>query len=161
MPGRFWSRGQTKVSTWSSRFGCGVNTPTLEKHSVTETTMTTQTSKSAQVLNEMRRHHLDILGVGECRCTGSGPNYEPWLDHPVLEEKVNTLLDWEPISDWMIRARFNSKYCKLTIIQCYTPTDVANDEVKDQWYEHLSQVISQVKSLVMTCSWSMETWMLK
>lgn len=44
----------------------------------------------------------------------------------------------------MMRARFNSKHCKLTIIQCYAPTNEADDEVKDEWYEHLSQVISKV-----------------
>lgn len=62
----------------------------------------------------------------------------------IAKEKVNTMLDWEPISDRMIGAHFNSKHCKLTIIQCYTPTNKANDEVKDERYEHLSQVISGV-----------------
>ena len=30
------------------------------------------TGKSAQVMREMRRYHLDILGISECRWTGSG-----------------------------------------------------------------------------------------
>ena len=49
----------------------------------------------------------------------------------VLKEKANTLLKWEPISDRMIRARFNSKYCKFTAIQCYVPTKEADEEDKD------------------------------
>ena len=30
----------------------------------------------------------------------------------ISREKANTLLEREPISDWMIKARFNSKHCK-------------------------------------------------
>ena len=119
-----------------------------------------ETSKSAQVANEMRRYHLDILGVSECRWTGAGrqimcdgstilysgheKNHINGVALIIDKEKVNTLMDWEPISDRMLRARFNSKHCKLTILQCYAPTNEAEDEVKDVWYEHLSQVISKV-----------------
>lgn len=119
-----------------------------------------EASKSAQVLNEMRRYHLDILGISECRWTGSGrqimsngstilysgheKTHTNGVALVIAKEKVNTLLDWKPISDRMMRARFNSKHCKLTIIQCYAPTNEADDEVKDEWYEHLSQVISKV-----------------
>ncbi|KAM3624833.1 uncharacterized protein V6R79_002373 [Siganus canaliculatus] len=113
------------------------------------------TSKSAQVESEMKRYHLIILGVSECRWTGLGRQtmsngstilyFEHKKTHNngvalvIAKEKVNTLMDWEPISDRMVRVRFNSKHCKLTIIQCYAPTNEANDE-KD----HLSQVISKV-----------------
>lgn len=62
----------------------------------------------------------------------------------IAKEKVSTLMNWEPVSDRMIRARINSKHCKLTIVQCYAPTNEADDEMKDEWYEHLSQVISKV-----------------
>ena len=31
-----------------------------------------RTSKTAQVISEMRRYRLDILGISECRLTGSG-----------------------------------------------------------------------------------------
>ena len=50
----------------------------------------------------------------------------------------------EPISDRMIRARFNSKYCKLTLLQCYAPTNEADEEVKDTWYEQLQLAVSKV-----------------
>ena len=94
-----------------------------------------ETSKSAQVISEMKRYRLDILGVSECRWTGSGRQvtsdrsviiYSGHEDQHVRgaalivsKEKANTLLEWEPVSDRMFRARFNSKNCKLTIIQCY------------------------------------------
>lgn len=58
--------------------------------------------------------------------------------------KSKTLLEWEPISDRLIRARFNSKYSKLTILQCYSPTNEAKDDDKDLWYEELQAAICKV-----------------
>lgn len=119
-----------------------------------------ETSKLAQVTSEMERYRLDILGISECRWTGSGrrstsngsvvlySGHEDKHIHGVAlivsKEKAKTLVEWEPVSDRMIRARFMSKYCKLTIIQCYAPTNEAEIEDKDDWYEELQQTISKV-----------------
>lgn len=118
-----------------------------------------ETSKSAQVLSEMQRYHLDILGVSEYRWTGSEcqrmsdgstilysgdqENHTSGVAVIIAKKKFNTLLEWA-ISDRIIRARFNSQHCKLTIIQCYAPTNEAEAEVKDEWYEQLSQVVTKV-----------------
>lgn len=49
----------------------------------------------------------------------------------------------------MIRARFNSKDCKLTVIQCYAPTNKADEEEdKDTWYEQLQLEVSKLISKV-------------
>ena len=104
-------------------------------------------SKTAQVIDEMNRHNLDILGVSESRwkdagrivtSDGSAILYSGGKDtHTsgvaliVKKDKVKCLLEWEPISDRLIRARFDSKHCKLTILQCYAPTNEAEEEVKD------------------------------
>ena len=39
------------------------------------------------------------------------------------KQSASTLMEWEPINERLINARFSSKYCKLTIIQCYAPTN--------------------------------------
>jgi hypothetical protein len=119
-----------------------------------------ETSRLAQVLKEMDNYQLDILGVSECRWTGSGKittatgSTMLYSGHPdshthgvaliISKHKANTLLEWEPVSERLIRARFNSKYCKLTIIQCYAPTNEATDEDKDEWYEQLQRLVSKV-----------------
>jgi len=94
-----------------------------------------EVSKKAQVVKEMGRYKLDLQGLSEVRWTGHGKiklsdgdtivysGHEP-LHHcgvaiviPRRHEKM--LIEWEPISDRIIKARFESKFCKLTIIQVY------------------------------------------
>ncbi|KAL7392397.1 hypothetical protein ABVT39_024274 [Epinephelus coioides] len=119
-----------------------------------------ETSKLAQVTNEMERYRLDILGISECRWTGSGRQstnkrsvvlYSGHGDKHihgvalvVSKEKAKTLEEWEPVSDRIIRARFNSKHCKLTMIQCYAPTNEVEVEDKDDWYKDLQRTVSKV-----------------
>ena len=119
-----------------------------------------ETSKTAQVTNEMQNCNLDILGISECRWLGSGKvtinscqtilysghkdKHQSGVAIIISREKIKTLSEWDPISDRLIRARFNSKYCKLTILLCYAPTNEADDEVKDDFYEQLQTAISKV-----------------
>ena len=46
-----------------------------------------------------------------------------------------TLMEWEPINERLIKARFNSKYCNFTIIQYYAPTNDSEDDMKEEWYD--------------------------
>ena len=108
-----------------------------------------EASKLAQVIREMKRYRLDILGVSECRWTGSGRQVSHdgstilYSGHEdthirgvalvISKQKANTLLEWEPISDRIMKERFNSKHCKLTIILCYAPTNESDKEDKEDW----------------------------
>ena len=40
-----------------------------------------------------------------------------------------------------MKVRFNSKFAKLTIIACYAPTEEAEEEEKDEFYEQLEEEI--------------------
>ena len=40
-------------------------------------------------------------------------------------------------------ARFQSKFQKVTIIQCYAPTNAADQEVKEDYYEQLQSVLDR------------------
>ena len=59
-------------------------------------------------------------------------------------ESANTLIEWEPINERLIKARFNSRYCKLTIIQCHAPTNDSEDDMKEEWYDQLQAAVSKV-----------------
>jgi exonuclease III len=45
------------------------------------------------------------------------------------------LEEWEPISERITRATFKSRHMKLTILQCYAPTNESTDEEKDYNYK--------------------------
>lgn len=53
------------------------------------------------------------------------------------------MLEWEPVSERLIRARLKSRFCKLTILQCYAPTNEAEEVVKEDWYEQLQAAVSK------------------
>ena len=53
-------------------------------------------------------------------------------------------MEWEPVSHRIIRARFYSRFTKTTIIQCYSPTEDADDEDKDEFYTQLQGVLLAV-----------------
>ena len=115
------------------------------------------TSKTAQIVKEMGNYQLNILGISECRWTGSGKmntKNDKGESYTIIysgqkdthhrgvalimnRESANTLIEWEPINERLIKARFNSKYCKRTIIQCYAPTNDSEDDMKEEWYDQL------------------------
>ena len=122
------------------------------------------TCKTAQIVKEMGNYQLDILGISECRWTGSGKmntKNDKGESYTIIysgqknthhrgvalimnRESANTLIEWEPINERLIKARFNSKYCKLTIIQCYAPTNDSEYDMKEEWYDQLQAAVSKV-----------------
>ncbi|CAH8483809.1 unnamed protein product [Heterobilharzia americana] len=55
------------------------------------------------------------------------------------------LMQWEPISSSIriMTARFNSKGRKVTIIQCYAPTNNAEQEKKEDFYRQLQSTLDK------------------
>ena len=46
------------------------------------------------------------------------------------KDAARSLLEWEPVPERIITARFASKGRDITIIQCYAPTNLAETEEK-------------------------------
>jgi len=55
-----------------------------------------------------------------------------------------SLLEWESISDRLLRARFHSRFQEVTIIQCYAPTNQADDDMKETFYAQLQSALDKV-----------------
>ena len=117
--------------------------------------------KTAQITAEMTRYGIGILGISECRWSGFGRLkartgetiiYSGRDDDVhqsgvaiIISKKVAQCLDsWRPISDRIIEARFFSRFIKTTVIQVYAPTNEADDEVKDDFYEQLQKIVDEV-----------------
>ena len=120
-----------------------------------------ETGKSAQVCGEMHRYNLKILGLCETRWTGTGrtrltsgdtiiySGHDEGQIHAhgvallMTPEATRALLSWEPVSPRILTARFNSKGRKVTILQCYAPTNAADIEDKENFYQQLQAVVDK------------------
>ena len=56
------------------------------------------------------------------------------------------MLEWKPISERIIKARYNSAFAKLGVIVCYAPTEDAEDEEKDTFYDELQASVDETPS---------------
>lgn len=61
------------------------------------------------------------------------------------KEAAAGLLEWEPVSERVITARFDCRAFKVTIIQLYAPTDDTEDEDKDAFYHQLQATLQKIK----------------
>ncbi|KYM99339.1 Craniofacial development protein 2 [Cyphomyrmex costatus] len=117
-----------------------------------------QTSRLAQLSREMTRCKIKILGLSEVRWKNSGDittsdnHYMIYSGNStthingvgiVISTKIKKLLmEWNPVSDRLITARFRAKNRNITIIQCYAPTEIADDSEKDHFYNQLQSTIA-------------------
>ena len=138
------TKAKTRIGTWNIR--------TLY-----------ETGKTAQVCREMHRYNLKILGLCETRWNGSGrtrlangdtiiySGQEQGQPHMygvallLTPEAAQALLSWEPISARILTARFQSKGRNVTIIQCYAPTNAADMEDKEEFYEQIQALMDKTK----------------
>lgn len=68
-----------------------------------------------------------------------------------LETQI-ALIEWEPVNSRILTAKFSTKNgkIKLNIIQCSAPTNDADDEKKDAFYQQLQTVLDKAGKKDMT-----------
>ena len=118
------------------------------------------TGKTAQVCREMRKYHLAVLGISESwwnECgkvktqegeeilySGSLVKHEYGVAIILSKNAAQSLMSWEPVSDRIVTARLYSKFIKTTIVQAYAPQNGSSDEAKDEFYQQLQKVYSEI-----------------
>ena len=69
------------------------------------------------------------------------------------------MISWNPFSDRITTARFNSNYIKTAVVQVNIPTNEASNEEKASFYNQLQKVFHEIRCLVKWESWDrMHQW---
>ena len=116
--------------------------------------------RTAILTAEMRKYNLSILGVSELRLTGNGrlrtstgesvlfsgseDKHERGVALFLAKGLEKCLIEWEPVNERIVRGRFYGKQLDTTIIQIYAPTNEADPEDKEEFYEQLSKITEKV-----------------
>jgi len=117
----------------------------------------------AQAAREMAKREIDIMGISETHWIGHGKlqlQEGETIIYSGREDNIHrqgvgilmsrntsrALIDWSPISERIIQARFYSNYIKLTLVHVYAPTEDAEEQVKDEFYTRLQDVLSSCRT---------------
>ena len=89
--------------------------------------------------NNTNRNSLIFSDVGEDKEHRNG------VGILMNKEAQKSLMEWLPISERIMVARFKTKIHNLTIIQCYVPTEITEKDKKEEFYQQLSETINTLK----------------
>ncbi|XP_045494840.1 craniofacial development protein 2-like [Colias croceus] len=113
-----------------------------------------------QLLTELKRYHITIAALQEVRWPGNGECalddgfmlfYSGNLDGKhingtgfmVANKNVSSVLRFDAISERICVLRLKGKFSNITIINAYAPTELADEETKDSFYDDLENVYEQ------------------
>ena len=115
---------------------------------------------------ELTKYQITIAGLCETRWKGSGektsgshhyiwsgPNDGRGLHGVALAVPIHlksSIISWKPVSGRLLTARLNHRHGKMSIIVAYAPTEVAPDNIKDQFYDQLQSLIQATPTHDMT-----------
>jgi exonuclease III len=77
------------------------------------------------------------------------PNEDDVHQHGVgilLSNKLkHSLVEWKPVNERIITARLATKYGKISVIQCYAPTEEYDLDKKEEFYSLLNNVVDDIE----------------
>ena len=110
------------------------------------------------LFGEMNRYKVDIVGVTETHTPGNGAvttkgglilfsgrkdkDHRQGVAVAISNKMKSNLLSHKCINERLMSARFQSAYINLSIIVCYTPTNDAEMEEKNSFYDQLQDEIN-------------------
>ena len=120
-----------------------------------------ETGKLDNVIREMNRCSISLLGIAEVRWTGCGHFtaasgelliYSGGDTHSagvalILSKQLKlNLLAYKAISDRMIYVPVKAKSFNVSLLQVYAPTLAASEEETDEFFMHQQQEINSLPS---------------
>ncbi|XP_071142032.1 craniofacial development protein 2-like [Mytilus edulis] len=117
------------------------------------------TGKTAEVEREMDRYNIEILALNEVRWLDSGKLtlqngkvllysgrndglHQAGVGMMLSNRAKKALIEWKPITERLMYARFHTTTIKISVITVYAPTNDATDETKESFIEQLDRVIA-------------------
>ena len=65
------------------------------------------------------------------------------------KEAEKSLIGWKPVTDRIIKVKFQSRHTKTTVVVIYAPTEEAEEEEKDNFYDQCQDVFNDIPKLDM------------
>lgn len=118
-----------------------------------------ETGSLALITREFDLYRLQMAGLTEARLPGSGERkvsgwHFLYSGHPSRRERgvslalnsalSSALIAWKPINDRLLSARLRMTIGHLSVLVCYAPTNIANDDDKDQFYSALDAALLDI-----------------
>ena len=116
--------------------------------------------KEQELIEEMKRYDLGVLGVSETRWKGSGAKsvddcyvvFSGVSDGRaragvavfLSEELSKCVRSWQCVSERIVVVKLKVEREWLTLVQVYAPTNDSKKETKEQFYNELQNVIEKV-----------------
>ena len=121
----------------------------------------TQIGKIQQVEKQFKKYRLDILAMSETRFCGIGKEVleegsvmlfsgrgdevrREGVGLMLTPKAAKALTEWKAVNSRLLLARFKSAQCNLSVIVCYAPVNDAQDDMKDDFYSKLQDVLDEI-----------------
>ena len=117
-------------------------------------------SREEEVVREMARYNIDVLGLSETKARGNGMTEIDGARYVyagvtegrakcgvgiiVAERLADCVRSWRCVSERCVMIRLRVAGVWMTLVQVYAPTDDRDNETKDGFYAQLQEVVDRV-----------------
>ena len=121
-------------------------------------------NKENEVIREMKRYNIDVLGLSETKARGNGMKAVDGASYVysgvtegrakrgvaiiVAERWADCVRSWRCVSERCVTVRLNVAGVWLTLVQVYSPTDDTDSVAKDEFYAEVQEVMNRMTELL-------------